>query len=124
MHLEIYKLAISFREEFMASKNLIGEKFMIPCKNIHPWSSVVTHNQSMELITWKKSCSDNLLSFRSRGQNTLSTLCNHFLYWASIRMHFSAIIKKSIGAHLWNFPMSFFLVSLLFNYTDDPKIYF
>ena len=36
MHLEIYKLAISFREEFMASKNLIGEKFMIPCKNIHP----------------------------------------------------------------------------------------
>ena len=37
MHLEIYKLAISFREEFMASKNLIGEKFMIPCKNIHPW---------------------------------------------------------------------------------------
>ena len=36
MHLEIYKLAISFREEFMASKNLIGEKFMIPCQNIHP----------------------------------------------------------------------------------------
>ena len=36
MHLEIYKLAISLREEFMASKNLIGEKFMIPCKNIHP----------------------------------------------------------------------------------------
>ena len=37
MHLEIYKHAIFFREEFMASKNLIGEKFMIPCKNIHPW---------------------------------------------------------------------------------------
>ena len=37
MHLEIYKLTFSFREEFMVSENLIGEKFMIPCKNIHPW---------------------------------------------------------------------------------------
>ena len=37
MHLEIYKLAISFREELMPSKNFIGEKFMISCQNIHPW---------------------------------------------------------------------------------------
>ena len=39
MHLEINKLTFSFREEFMVSENLIGEKFMIPCKNIHPCDS-------------------------------------------------------------------------------------
>ena len=47
LHLEIYKLAISFREEFMASKNLIGEKFMIPCQNIHPWMGKNGVNQVM-----------------------------------------------------------------------------
>ena len=34
--LQIYKLAILSGEEFMVLENLIGEKFMIPCKNIHP----------------------------------------------------------------------------------------
>ena len=51
MHLEIYKLAISFREEFMASKNLIGEKFMIPCKNIHP----CMHGHTTS-IAWRVEC--------------------------------------------------------------------
>ena len=49
MHLEIYKLAISFREEFMASKNFIGEKFMISCKNIHPCDSSLLQDLEPEL---------------------------------------------------------------------------
>ena len=27
-------------EEFMVLENIIGEKFMIPWKNIHPWYTV------------------------------------------------------------------------------------
>ena len=49
MHLEIYKLAISYREEFMVSENLIGEKFMIPCKNIHPWLQKMKIEVEMKL---------------------------------------------------------------------------
>ena len=35
--LQIYKWAILSGEEFMVLEKLVGEKFMIPCKNIHPW---------------------------------------------------------------------------------------
>ena len=38
--LQIYKWAILSGEEFMVLEKLVGEKFMIPCKNIHPWTFV------------------------------------------------------------------------------------
>ena len=34
--LQINKWAILSGEEFMVLEKLVGEKFMIPCKNIHP----------------------------------------------------------------------------------------
>ena len=34
--LQIYKWAILSGEEFMVLEKLVGEKFMIPCQNIHP----------------------------------------------------------------------------------------
>ena len=34
--MQIYKWAILSGEEFMVLEKLVGEKFMIPCKNIHP----------------------------------------------------------------------------------------
>ena len=34
--LQIYKWAILSGEEFMVLEKLVGEKFMIPCKNIPP----------------------------------------------------------------------------------------
>ena len=36
--LQIYKWAILSGEEFMVLEKLVGEKFMIPCQNIHPWA--------------------------------------------------------------------------------------
>ena len=40
--LQIYKWAILSGEEFMVLEKLVGEKFMIPCQNIHPW----------KILTW------------------------------------------------------------------------
>ena len=44
--LQIYKWAILSGEEFMVLEKLVGEKFMIPCKNIHPCICVQNPEQN------------------------------------------------------------------------------
>ena len=82
MHLEIYKLAISFREEFMASKNLIGEKFMIPCKNIHPcwWK---------KYLEYKPLCYENILTVK---------LYQNIKDWKQVSLGVKLAEKLSIAA--------------------------
>ena len=42
--LQIFKIANLSGEEFIVLENIIGEKFMILCKNIHPWQIEELHS--------------------------------------------------------------------------------
>ena len=67
VHTKIHFTKLLFTgEEFMVLENIIGEKFIIPCKNIQPWSWVLPYDQSEFRIRvnyfYKKICHQSLQS--------------------------------------------------------------